>query len=491
MAIGILKKPTHTNIIFLISFVLFGLIVPICYLSHPLFDDESVFLEIGDFIRNGSLLYRDVADIKPPGIFYLAALIFSAAGKSFIAARVLTFVVNIASALLILKLGTKIKDKNVGMTTSILFLIGIYLSRFQGYYYKTEPYAVFFILLSVLFFLKESRRYKFTAGLMLGMGVLFKQTTILVFGVFFLFYLLRIRFQRNRTKDYIINSAKNLVVIFSGLAVPLFITFIYFLIMGAVNEMLYYTIFFASEYGAPFSLFKMTYGFFSYLPVALMSISMVLLAGYRFLRGKIVDDRHLLLVLWMLLLSIPALTISVDHRVLFVIPPASLLAGLLLCSLYKNLKRRQISDQVKVFIITTLLVTTAISLGTNAYFLPTGSVDDQIRCVREIEQYVDGKVYAFPSDTTFFFFSNLTPGLTFLGGVFSEEIAKGVIEDLQVNNVSYVIVRSSRLVNIIEMGELQYLDKPHRVIYDYVEENYDVFITTEEYIIYKSRLVSS
>jgi 4-amino-4-deoxy-L-arabinose transferase-like glycosyltransferase len=166
-----IKKPLFKKLIFLIFFILFGVIAPICYLSRPLFADESVYLAIGNFVRNGALLYRDVADVKPPGIYYLAALVFSVAGKSFIAARVLTFVVNIASALLVLILGTKIKDKNVGMLASILFLISAYLPLFQGYYYLAEPFAVFFILLSVLFFLKEGHRSKFIAGLTLGIGL--------------------------------------------------------------------------------------------------------------------------------------------------------------------------------------------------------------------------------------------------------------------------------------------------------------------------------
>jgi len=177
------------QLLFIALFILFGVIAPIYYVSYPLYGDESIFLAIGKSIKNGALLYRDVADIKPPGIFYLAALVFSVAGKSFIAARVLTFVVNIASALLILKLGTKIKDKNVGMLASILFLVSVYLPMCHGYYFLGEPFAVFFILLSVLFFLKEDYRAKFIAGLILGIGILFKQTVFLLFGVFFLFYL--------------------------------------------------------------------------------------------------------------------------------------------------------------------------------------------------------------------------------------------------------------------------------------------------------------
>jgi 4-amino-4-deoxy-L-arabinose transferase-like glycosyltransferase len=43
----------------------------------------------------------------------------------------------------------------------------------------TEPFAVFFILLSVLCFFKDGYPAKLIAGFLLGVGVLFKQTTIL------------------------------------------------------------------------------------------------------------------------------------------------------------------------------------------------------------------------------------------------------------------------------------------------------------------------
>jgi len=481
-----IKKPLFKKLIFLIFFILFGAIVPICYLSRPLFADESVYLAIGNFVRNGALLYRDVADVKPPGIYYLAALVFSVAGKSFIAARVLTFVVNIASALLILKLGTKIKDKNVGMLASILFLISVYLPLCHGYYFLGEPFTVFFILLSILFFLKDEYWSRFIAGLLLGIGFLFKQETILLSGVFFLFYLLHLRFKSNRTKEYVINSVKNLTLIFLGCMVPLSLTFIYFFMMGVANEMLYYTIFYyMSDFESHSRVMLLIFGFFSYLPILLLSISMVLDAGYGFLKGKTMDKKHLFLVLWLLILSIPAITIFVDHRVLYALPPASLLSAILISNLYQISKRKQISNQVKCFIIITLLITTVIALGTNISLLNVGEdVNDQIRSVREIEQYVDGNVYTFTSRMHVFFFTNLTLGVTFPGAVLSEKVAEGIIKDLQNNNVSYVVADKKCVEYFEEIEHLGYTE-PNQLIYHYIQQHYQILTTTDYFIIYK------
>ena len=128
-----LKNLSLSQLLFISLFILFGVIIPVTYISAPLHVDESTFLVIGNSIKDGSLLYKDVANIKSPGVFYLSALVFSVVGKSFIAVRILTYLVHIISAFLVYRLGKKIADKNIGMIASLLFLIGVYIPQFQGY----------------------------------------------------------------------------------------------------------------------------------------------------------------------------------------------------------------------------------------------------------------------------------------------------------------------------------------------------------------------
>jgi len=484
-----LKHLSRSQLLFVFLFVAFGVIVPICYLSRPLHVDESTFLVIGNCIKDGSVLYQDVANNKPPGVFYLAAFVFSIVGKSFIAMRILTFVVHAASALLVFALGKKIAGRNVGMIASILFLIGVYLLSFQGYCYLTEPYVVFFCILSVSFFLREKYYAKFIAGLALGMGIVFKQTTIFLFGVFFLFYLLQLRFKQYRTKEYVISSAKNLVIIFLGIAIPLLIVFIYFLAIGTAEGMLYYMLF--SVPGVtPSSLLEplqMALDFFPYLPVWLLSIGMALIVGYKFLRGKTLDEKRFLLSLWLLVFSFPAI-IGGSHRILFIIPPAALLAALLSHDIYNNLRRKCYSKQLKRLVIVIFICTLVISTGVNIYLFvarSSWSVQDQIRAAHEVEEYVDGKMYAFPFQNFLFFFSNSTPSVTVVGGVYSEEIAEQLTRDLQVNNVDYVVAVKS-VMEILDKGEqILHFPSARQIIYDYIQENYQQVEIMEYFIIYK------
>ena len=144
--IEILKSSNSKNIIFIILFSFFGVVVPICYITRALYIDESTFFVIGDKIREGAVLYQDVANAKNPGVFYLSALIFNIVGKSYIVPRILVYITHAISALLIFKLGTKIKDRNIGMISSIFFLIGVYLLPYVGYSFLTEPFAAFFCI---------------------------------------------------------------------------------------------------------------------------------------------------------------------------------------------------------------------------------------------------------------------------------------------------------------------------------------------------------
>lgn len=483
-----IKPHSRLDLIFIIIFILICVVGPLFYISSiRLWDDEAAYLVIGDSISKGSVLYRDVADVKSPGTYYLAALVITVVGKSLIAARILACVFQAASAILIFVLGTKIIDKKIGMTASILYLIAAYITIFQGYYFMAEPFAVFFSLLSVLYFFKNDLRYYFLAGIFLGIGVLFKQTTILLFGVFLLFYLLRLRFKNNRTKDYVLNSTKILITIFLGVAVPLALVFLYFYIMGAADEMLYYTILFLTEYKLPFIPMIMIYGFSSYLPVWLLFSSMLLFIGYNFLKGKTFDEKHLFLAIWALILLYPALTIILNQRVLFAVPPMSLLAALLIRSIYQNLKSKQASNQLKSFIISIFLITTGIAAGANislyTFSIEAYGLEDQIQDLNEIEQYVDGKVHIFPNDNKLFFFSNLTPNVKYIGHVFSEEMAEQVVNDLEINNVSY-IVGLKNFVNQIEEKKIG-ASNPRIIIYDYIQTHYDILTTTNSSIIYK------
>jgi 4-amino-4-deoxy-L-arabinose transferase-like glycosyltransferase len=478
--------------IFIFFFIILVFIIPLFFINTiGVSDDEAAYLVVGKQISNGSILYRDVADVKFPGTYYFGAIINTIFGKSITAARTLVSIFHAASAILIFFLGKRIKDKKVGMTASIFFLIAAYIPIFQGYFFKAEPFAVFFLLLSVIFFFKHDHLNNFLAGIFLGLGVLFKQTAILLFGVYFLFYLLKLRYKENRTKKYFLNSTKTLIMIFLGISVTIIPVFLYFFLMGAAEEMIYYSVYFLSFYQLPFLLeFKINLwinGFFSYLPVWLLFLSMLLFVFYNFIREKKSDEKNLFLGLWAIVLLYPAITIILNQRVFFAIPAISLLSAIIFQQIYQKLKKPSFSKKLKLTIVTLLILTTGIATALNitlyGSFIEASNVEDQIQNYNEIKQYINGKVHIFPNDNVLFFFSNFTPDVTYLGLVFNEDMAEQVVTDLKENNVTY-IVGEKDFINKIEKKEIQE-SNPRIIIYDYIKINYIVSVETNTSFIYK------
>jgi len=483
-----LKSIKRIDIFFIIIFLTISIIAPILYItSIALWCDEAAYIVIGEQIKNGSVMYRDIADVKTPGTYYIAALIITIAGKSMIAPRIFTAIIHAGSALLVFFLGVKIKNKKVGMIASILFLIAVYIPIFQSFYYLAEPIAVFFTILSVLFFLKENFRNKFLSGIFLGIAVLFKQTTLLLFGIFFLYYILRLRFDNNRTKEYIVNSIRILTVISIGIGIPLVLIFLYFLIMGAANDIVYYTILFLSDYKIDWKLTQLIHGFYSYLPIWILFFSMTLITIYNFIKRKSLDDKNLFLVLWALILLYPAIVIVFSQRVLFAVPPISLLSAILLYKIFKNLKNKQMSLQIKSQIIISILITTCIAAGYNitiySYSVENINIKNQMKALNEIEQYVDGDIYIFPADWALYYFSNLTPGVKYMGSVFSEEMANQVINGFESNNIDYIVGRREYITEIEEKKIKA--SNPNHIIYNYIQTHYDILTTTNSSIIYR------
>jgi 4-amino-4-deoxy-L-arabinose transferase-like glycosyltransferase len=483
-----IKPKSYLEMIFIIIFILLSLVIPIFYISSiSLWGDEAAYLVIGNEIKEGAVFYRDIADVKSPGTYYIAAIIISIAGKSMIAARLTTVIFQALSALLILFLGLKIKDRNIGMMASILFLIAVYIPIFQGYYYMAEPFAVFFSILSVLCFFKNNNKNNLLSGLFLGIAILFKQTTILLFGVYFLYYLINLRFSINRTREYTLKSTKKLFIIIFGMVFPLFLGFLYFIIQGATYDFLYYTIAFLTDYKLPFIPMLLYYGFLSYLPIWILFIITTILITSKFLKGKNNDEKKLLLLIWSVVLLYPALTIVFNQRVLFAIPPITILVSILLHKIYQKLKNKQTSKKFKTIIIIFLFITSGISFVTNIttynFITENFSQKEKIQNINEITKLINGKVYVFPPDNVIFFFSNLTPGVKYLGQVFSEEMANQVVYDLQENNVNY-IVGTLDYINEFETNKIDD-SNPNLIIFEHIKNHYEVLITINDSIIYK------
>lgn len=180
----------------------FWLVVAVCVvlvglnlgdLIVPLDRDEGAFLAIAQLVLHGRVPYRDVFDQKAPGIYYLLAGALALTRGAMpmtqlYVARLLVVVANLATALGLVSLGRSWRRPRVGLLAAALWLFVAPL--YGGAQLFTEPFAIPFMVWSLAVAARMGGiRRAFSAGLLLALGTLFKQTAILALpGVVVLLY---------------------------------------------------------------------------------------------------------------------------------------------------------------------------------------------------------------------------------------------------------------------------------------------------------------
>lgn len=489
----IFKLEQHKNLTFISLFVLLTLLPFFLYLRGSLGVDESYFMFIGNSILHGSIPYKDYIDMKPPGIYYLFALTFSIFGKSFYAARAVTFIFNALSAVIIFSIGRKLWNKEVGMLSSMLFLVGMLTPAYEGYLAMTEPFMVFFGLFGILLFFKsEHRVYLILTGLLIGISTLFKQSGVLFLAAIFVFCLLKLWIPANRTKGYLKDSIKNLSLIICGFLIPITITAFYFWTVGALQSFIYWSFLFSIGEGYGRSFYVNVFQFLSYSIIWVLSFVSILFIAYEYITKKS-RDVELFTVIW-LLASIYPLTIrQYGHYYIQILPPACLLASISLMKIYPILSLRSIKESLsklnhqKIFVIVCLLglilSSFAIISYTN-YGLQKGRqnrFDEQLKTAEYIESHTSAneKILSFNYAPSIYFLSGRNPVTKWL--VIHESVMNDshVIQQIKENSVRYVVC-NFRLVK----GK----STQARPIYEFIQENYEIEKSIGRFDIYRKKV---
>ena len=477
-------------------FILFAILPFFLYLRGSLGTDEGCFLFIGDSILHGSIPYKDYIDIKPPGIYYLFALAFSIFGKSFYAARAVTFIFNALSAVIIFSIGRKLWNKKVGMLSSMLFLIGMLTPAYEGYLAMTEPFMVFFGLLGVLLFFKyEHRIYLILTGLLIGISTLFKQYGALFLATIFIFYLLKLWMPENRTKDYLKDSAENLSLIICGFLIPIAITAFYFWTAGSLQSFIYWSFLFGiKDYGHSFYIKNFEFQFLSYSIIWVLSFVSVFIIAYEFTTKKS-KGGELFTVIWLLASLYPLTIKQYGHYYIQLLPPACLLASISLMKIYPILSLRSIKESLsklnhqKIFAIVCLfgliLSSFAIISYTNYGLQKSRQIrfDDQLNTAEYIKSHTspNEKILAFNYVPSMYFLSDRDPPTEFLffEPWFGEGYEYRVIERINGNSVRYVVCN----FRLVKGNSAQ-----AQPIYEYIQENYEIEKVIGVFYIYRKKV---
>ncbi len=204
------------------------MLVRIPSLFEPLwYEDEAIYMIIGREIRHGATLYVDIFDHKTPGIYYFAALITKFFGENILTWRILLNLWVLATLPLFYFLAKKLTaDKKTALWATGFFGLLTATPLLQGNVGNSEIFVIPIVMLAVIAGL--NKKY-FLSGLIFSLTILFKVPFVFDFGAFFLFTALSV--QKNKTRE----TLKNLVLLTSGVALPVLLSVVYFAAHGALN----------------------------------------------------------------------------------------------------------------------------------------------------------------------------------------------------------------------------------------------------------------
>ena len=328
--ISFMKRTSEWHILLL--FVMLSVILRFFSFFPSVIDhDESTYLEIAREMLEGKLLYVDLIDIKPPGVFLILAGFQAAFGHPIFVMRLLVAVWIGLTAFMIYKSGKLMfNDSRSSLAGGIIYIFFISTWSYYGISITPETFFNLFTILSLYILLKAKGIWKYLfAGLTAGFGFIIKYFVLLDFGVILFF----IVFLHNRTDGKSLNlfrAAIALLLAGFGFIFPFLICNLYYLMQGHFEEFVNIIYLSPQRYPSPVNPAKMSIFLLEfmvkYLPVFFFYFY-VLFDKKRIIKAT--DRINLLLVMWSVS-SLIAVVISGNHYGHYTIQlmlPVSLLAG--------------------------------------------------------------------------------------------------------------------------------------------------------------------
>jgi hypothetical protein len=241
--------------------------------------DESTFILMGQSIADGHLPYDHLWDLKPPLLFYFFALIEKIFPHSFFAIRFFGMIIIFLSALLLLKIVKTAKLKNGFLIALGYVLLSSEFGSLQGV--MSEHFAVFFLLLGLIFFLRKINTYDWLiAGAFLGCSILCKLNYAYAIGALVIFH-----FLVNRRKGFK-QAVRNIALLVFGIVIPTILIAIPFIAVGKMN------LFINSVFLAPLEYARaLNYSLIDKLKTTWWIIAVIAIASYFSLRFSKEENR--------------------------------------------------------------------------------------------------------------------------------------------------------------------------------------------------------
>ena len=316
------------KIIWLVILLVGVAILRIPSLFYPYsYGDQGIYLTLGQALRQGLVLYKDIHDNKPPLLYLLAGL-----SGSLFWFQALLLVWSLGTIIVFWKLAKHLfQDQPRPIILSTIFFS--FLTTWPRLEAEIANAEIFMILPIVAGFLlllcgkKWEKLRFFSAGILFSLAVLFKVPAGFDFAAAGLFLLLNFFSQKQKPFSLLISHFSILIL---GFLLPISMTAIYFASQGAFFQFI--SAGFLQNIGYLSSWQGKTQGTMVNLGFLLRFFSLLILIFLFWLLRRKFSKTLLLLGLW-LIFSLFGATLSerpYPHYLLQVVPSASLLVGLLL-----------------------------------------------------------------------------------------------------------------------------------------------------------------
>lgn len=225
-----LKKIHAPAWVVLILAIIFILRVP-SFFEPYYYGDEMIYLNLGEAVNRGMVLYRDIHDNKPPLLYLTAAV----AGNVFWFRAILTGWMMITTLMfwrLAIALFPK-KDKIVAAST-VTFAILTTIPLLEGQIANAEVFMIgptitaFYVLLTK----KHSAKNLLFAGVLLSISTLFKMPALFDIGAIVFLWLITLKRRRGEVGHF----ARRSFLLFIGFAGPILFSFVWYYLRGALSE---------------------------------------------------------------------------------------------------------------------------------------------------------------------------------------------------------------------------------------------------------------
>ncbi|KKR11617.1 MAG: hypothetical protein UT39_C0005G0052 [Candidatus Woesebacteria bacterium GW2011_GWA1_39_21] len=197
------------------------------------YGDETIYLTLGNGVRNGFTLYKDLHDNKPPLLYITAAI----AGNLFWF-KGLLLISSLIGIVIFYRFSRKLfpKIRHFSSISTLIFSILSTLPFFEGNIVNAENFMIIPTLLAFYILLFKNNSYKniFISGILFSISSMYKIPALFDVPAIFIYWVLLTKIDRKNLKKL----AGKTLVLTVGIFLPIFVGFLYYTAKGAFNEYL-------------------------------------------------------------------------------------------------------------------------------------------------------------------------------------------------------------------------------------------------------------